>query len=123
MESESADPQSQVANYMTGNPIYAPSSVSFPDAIDMMADKKIGNLVVTKHRIPIGFLTEREILQYLATEAAKIMAKHNIKRLPLTENGKIVAIVTMRDLVEAFLLGEEARGGSSPRRQTAATKA
>jgi len=37
-----------------------------------------------------------------AQEAAKIMTSNKIKRLPLTEDGRPVAMVTARDLVEAF---------------------
>ena len=37
-----------------------------------------------------------------ANDAAKIMASNNIKRLPLTKEGRPVAMVTARDLVEAF---------------------
>jgi predicted transcriptional regulator len=37
-----------------------------------------------------------------ANDAAKIMASNNIKRLPLTKEGRPVAMVTTRDLVEAF---------------------
>jgi CBS domain-containing protein len=37
-----------------------------------------------------------------AKDAAKIMFSHKVKRLPLTKGGKIVAMVTARDLVEAF---------------------
>lgn len=37
-----------------------------------------------------------------ANDAAKIMASNNIKRLPLTKDGRPVAMVTARDLVEAF---------------------
>ena len=37
-----------------------------------------------------------------ANEAARIMMSNKIKRLPLTEDGRPVAMVTARDLVEAF---------------------
>jgi len=37
-----------------------------------------------------------------ANEAARIMTSNKIKRLPLTEDGRPVAMVTARDLVEAF---------------------
>ena len=56
-----------VSHHMTRNPVYMPSSISFQDAIDVMVDKKIGNLIITSNRRPIGLLTEREILQHLST--------------------------------------------------------
>ena len=57
-------------------------------------DEKVGNyswtpLITAQHGIR-------------ANEAANIMFINNMKRLPLTQDGKIVSIVTARDLVEAF---------------------
>lgn len=41
-------------------------------------------------------------------EAARLMAEHNIKRLPVTdERGKVVGIVTRRDLLKVFLRSDE----------------
>jgi CBS domain-containing protein len=40
-----------------------------------------------------------------AKDAAKIMFSHKIKRLPLTKRDQVVAMVTARDLVEAFQRG------------------
>jgi signal-transduction protein with cAMP-binding, CBS, and nucleotidyltransferase domain len=37
-----------------------------------------------------------------STEAAKLMATNNIKRLPLTDEGKPTAMITARDLVQVF---------------------
>jgi acetoin utilization protein AcuB len=34
-------------------------------------------------------------------EARKIMKKHNFRRLPVVDNGKLVGIVTQKDLEEA----------------------
>ncbi len=36
-------------------------------------------------------------------EAANIMIKHNIKRLPVVKNGKLVGIITRGDLIEALI--------------------
>lgn len=38
-----------------------------------------------------------------AREAAKLMFANNIKRLPITNGGRVVGIVTARDLVESFV--------------------
>lgn len=38
-----------------------------------------------------------------ANEAARLKFAHKIKRLPLTNGDRVVAMVTARDLVEAFL--------------------
>jgi signal-transduction protein with cAMP-binding, CBS, and nucleotidyltransferase domain len=45
-------------------------------------------------------------LSIRAKGAGKIMLYRKIKRLPLTKGGRIVAMVTARDLVEAFQRGK-----------------
>jgi CBS domain-containing protein len=40
-----------------------------------------------------------------AKKASEIMTSNKIKRLPLTDEGRPVAMVTARDLVEAFGVG------------------
>lgn len=98
-------------------------------AVKMMHDRKIGSVIVTKHSTPYGIFTERDllvnVLSYDAdlrnpvvgycshplvttklgiggSDAARIMAKNEIKRLILTKNGKVSSIVTARDIVDAF---------------------
>jgi CBS domain-containing protein/flavin-binding protein dodecin len=87
-----------------------------------------------KRKKPYGIFTERDLLTKIllknidldakvgdysstplitapiethANDAAKIMASNNIKRLPLTKEGRLVAMVTARDLVEAFSTDNE----------------
>ena len=98
-------------------------------AVKIMHDRKIGSVIVTKHSIPYGIFTERDllvnVLSYDAdlrnpvvgycsyplvtakfeiggSDAARIMSKNKIKRLVLTKNGKVSSIVTARDIVDAF---------------------
>jgi predicted transcriptional regulator len=100
-------------------------------AVKMMHDKKIGSVIVAKHHEPYGIFTERDllvnVLSYDAdlknpvigycsyplvtseygiegSDAARIMAENKIKRLVLTKQGKPFAIVTARDIVDAFQL-------------------
>ena len=97
--------------------------------IQLMDTKRIGSVITTKHDAPIGIFTERDLLNrvsYLRTsldrqvrevatrplvtaelgidgnEVAGAMVARRIKRLPLTKEGKIVGIVTARDLVQAY---------------------
>lgn len=58
----------KVKYYMTTNPIAVNSNVNFPGGIAVMTIKSIGNLIVKQNRRPIGILTEREILECLASE-------------------------------------------------------
>jgi signal-transduction protein with cAMP-binding, CBS, and nucleotidyltransferase domain len=55
-------------------------------------------------------------LDLAAREAAKLMITRKIKRLPLTQRGKIVAIVTARDLVEAFQKKSDSGSGRERRK-------
>lgn len=101
-------------------------------AAKMMLKKGIGSVVVTANGSPYAIFTERDLLNRVlgehvdiedrvgaycthpvvtaklgigAKDAAKIMFERKIKRLPLTKGGKVVAMVTARDLVEAFQRG------------------
>lgn len=98
-------------------------------AVKMMLKKGIGSVVVSPNGKPTAIFTERDLLNRVlgvhadiedkvgsyctfpiktarlgigARDAAKILLANKIKRLPLTKDGKIVAMVTTRDLVEAF---------------------
>ncbi|MEM3094564.1 MAG: CBS domain-containing protein [Nitrososphaera sp.] len=101
-------------------------------AAKMMLKKGIGSVVVTANGSPYAIFTERDLLNRVlgqridieervgaycthpvvtakvgvgAKDAAKIMFSRKIKRLPLTKGDEVVAMVTARDLVEAFQRG------------------
>lgn len=105
---------------------------SILNAVKIMLKKGIGSVVVSANGPPYAIFTERDLLNKVlgknvdieekvggyctspvitaklgisAREAGKLMLKHKIKRLPLTRYGKIVAMVTARDLVEAYVQG------------------
>jgi len=99
------------------------------EACKLMHKKRIGSVIVEKNKKPFGIFTERDLLVNVLNnevklkgkvggycssplittkigiaggDAAKMMATKKIKRLVLTKNGKIFAIVTARDIVDAF---------------------
>ena len=99
-------------------------------AIKLMNKRRIGSVIVTAKGLYDGIFTERDLLTKIlaedialaqevgnycsdflvtarlgirAREAARIMFANNIKRLPITNKGKIIGIVTARDLVESFI--------------------
>jgi CBS domain-containing protein len=104
--------------------------LSIRSAVKTMVHKNVGSVVITAHGKPIGIVTERDILKSLAFrkairpdtpvhaimstplvavnsnstigDAAELMAKNNIRRLLVKENGKYVGIVTQRDLQKAM---------------------
>jgi CBS domain-containing protein len=98
-------------------------------AVKIMLKKGVGSVIVSTNGEPYALFTERDLLNRVlakrvdieervgsycthpvitaelgtgANDAAKIMLSNKIKRLPLTKRGRIVAMVTARDLVEAF---------------------
>jgi len=99
------------------------------DVMRLMREKRIGSVIVTRRRGRYGMFTERDILPVITAkspdigapvgkhcsrpvitaplkssvkEAVALMKKNKIKRLPLTKDGRIVGIVTARDIVESY---------------------
>lgn len=97
-------------------------------AAETMKKNRIGSLVVVKGDEPVGIVTERDIAYKLVAEgkggdakvgevmskdlktveedkslpdAAKLMAAHIIRRLPVVKNGKLVGIVAMEDIMKS----------------------
>lgn len=102
-------------------------SDSLSQACRIMNDNAIGSVVVVKNKqkIATGILTERDVLRHIALDASKaqlrmselmsrplitaspetslrdalfIMISKNIRRLPILKDGKLVGIVTDRDI-------------------------
>jgi len=95
-------------------------------AAKMMADRGVGSIIIVKGKKPVGILTERDLLMKVLsvdlvpskvqvgkimsapiisispnadiTEAARLMAKNNVRRLPVVERGKLVGIITASDI-------------------------
>lgn len=100
------------------------------DALKKMVKGNIGSVVVVEAKKPVGIITERDVLRSVAKgartlrtpagramssplisissdtpnqEAIKTMLKHGIRRLPVVDRGKLVGIVTQRDLFKWVL--------------------
>ncbi len=118
-----------VANYMTPYPISVNPDVSFSDAVNFMADRGFGNLIVSNGTIPQGILTEREIVQAIALskdtsklkvrdmgsqpyvkltlghtvlDAATTMISRKSRLLIFADDDKLVGIITASDMLRAF---------------------
>jgi len=119
----------KVKDYMTKNVVTADENTSVSRVTKIMGEKRIGSVIITRKGEPRGIFTERDLLTtFLAKNkplnikvgevassplfvapywisvhhAAFMMATRHIRRLPITENDKIVGIITARDLVEAY---------------------
>jgi CBS domain-containing protein len=96
-------------------------------AMQIMAEKNIGFLVVMKRNKLIGVVSERDCTRYVAlakrspesttvadimirnvvtvniahtfAECLKLMHQHSIRHLPVVDNGKVVTVVSIRDLL------------------------
>jgi CBS domain-containing protein len=101
------------------------------DAVVMMTAEDIGAIVVASVREPVGILTERDLMKKVVLEerdpkntkvgevmsrplitirsdasfgeATQLMQERKIRRLLVEEDGKIVGIITQRDLERGTL--------------------
>ncbi len=136
------DTKVTVHDAMTSSVITADPQTTVADAVVLMSRFKIGSLVIKSETEPEGLITESDIIEkvvsknILASEitigqvmtknlimidpgselnqAARLMAKNNIRRLPVVNNGILVGILTSTDVLKVSpelteLLVENAR--------------
>jgi predicted transcriptional regulator len=98
--------------------------VSFREGVSKMVEFNISSLVITNHDRVVGFITDTDVKRAIAQgftpdmkmkqvmttelitvnisttirEVLETMSKNKIKHLLVTEQGKVVGIVTIRDL-------------------------
>ena len=110
-------------------------SATMAEAAKLMKKNRIGSLVVIDNSSrPIGIITERDFAYKIIAEnkgtdmkvkdimtcdvktidqdrtlkdAAKLMAAHVIKRLPVVSGGKLVGIISIEDIMRAEKMGED----------------
>ncbi len=126
-----------VGNYMTAYPISVKPTVPFKTVVNFMAEKGFATLIVMEEEstMPLGVLTEREILHYVANEgkipdkmvkdtfiqtflsinpdttvieAAKLMISKKSRLLVFADGDKLVGIITASDMLRAFRKTEAA---------------
>jgi len=125
---EASEPKvTTVRNFVKTDPLMIDANESVLKAAQMMRDKKAGNILVTIQGEPKGILTERDILNRIAaddllassipvrkimtspmlsveadeplSEGVKMMAKHRIRTLFVTDHGKPLGLLNMRSIV------------------------
>ena len=119
-----------IKNDMTKDIISVESTASVNEAINLMVEKDIGSVVVTRDGKMVGILTERDVLKKCCPQtqcavmkvgdamssplitvdadaaigqAADLMAEKKIRRLLVTEGGEVQGIITERDVMRATL--------------------
>lgn len=135
----------QIAEIMTPRPAYLPSTASCVRAAALMRDRGTGDVLVADGSDLRGIVTDRDlVLRCMATgkdatntpigelcteqvvtvgaeqpvsEAIRLMAEHDIRRLPVTEEGNVVGVVSLGDLAARrdpdSLLGQISRAPAS----------
>jgi len=119
-------PVVSVMDAMNKKVLTASPNTTVAKAAKMMAELGVGSIIIVKGKKPVGILTERDLLMKVVsvdsipskvqvgkimstpiisigpgtdiTEAARIMAKNNVRRLPVVEHGKLIGIVTASDI-------------------------
>lgn len=120
-----------VGSVMNRTIISVDVQASLKEAVRIMIDKRIGSLLTRRGGDYVGMITERDVLGKAVLqgldvektkveslmssplisvdanaslfEASRVMLERNIRRLLVTENGKVRGIVTQRDLTRAVL--------------------
>ena len=120
---------SEIDYFMSKGVITSDEEMPVESVAKLMGEKSIGSVVITSHGEPIGIFTERDLLtKFLAKDrslkievgracssplitsplgisvhdAAVIMTSKHINRLPITQKGKLVGMLSARDLIEAY---------------------
>jgi CBS domain-containing protein len=118
----------KIENVMVSDVITVEAEATVRQAVDLMNENEIGCLIVVdEEEKPVGILTERDLLRrvlamrkdpvrakvsqvmskplvtgtpHMDLEAAmKLMFKKKIKKLPVVEDGQLVGLVTLTDIV------------------------
>lgn len=119
-----------VMEVMTQTPVTVGPDATVQDAAALMRKKEIGSVIVVEDGRPSGILTERDIVTKVAAEnkhaagvrvkdvmtspvisvhpheevaeAAKLMAKKRIRRLPVVKDGRLVGVITENDMLRIW---------------------
>lgn len=121
--------EAKVDDFMTKEVVTADEKTTVASIAKTMGKERIGSIIVTSNKEPIGIFTERDLLttflvkgKSLVTKvgkeassplitapigtsvhrAAAIMVLKKIRRLPISTEENLVGIITARDLVEAY---------------------
>jgi CBS domain-containing protein len=115
-----------VRDAMTEDPRSIGASASVVEAARLMREQHIGSLPVTDDEKLVGMITDRDITTRVVAEAAvpettsvgdvysrdvvsvepsndleealRLMARHQVRRLPVVDNGRLVGIVAQADI-------------------------
>ena len=115
-----------VRDTMTADPRSIGTSASVVEAARLMREEHVGSLPITDDDTLVGMITDRDITTRVVAEAAdpkttsvgdvysrdlisvepdkdleeavQLMARHQVRRLPVVEEGRLVGIVAQADI-------------------------
>jgi CBS domain-containing protein len=119
--------ESPLSSLLSGAPVAAvPSDTPLAQALALMHERRIGSVLVTDDaELPVGILTRHDMINRIilpqvslvapisvvmsapvhtldadatAIDAAMLMSRHGIRHVPVTRGGRVVGIVSERDL-------------------------
>ena len=123
------DATDEVGEYMSSPVLRIDSAASVQEAAILMEKSHVGSLIVEKYGDDVGIITEKELTQkvlakgvdpeelnvsevmskvhsmdryMLIEEANQYMHKNRIRHLAITDDGKIVGMLSVKDLVAYF---------------------
>ncbi len=119
----------KTVNVMVEKVITVDEKASVKEAADIMNQFEIGSVITTRKGKPIGIITERDLLKRIVSEgrnakkarvkeimssplvvispdtdleeAARLMFEMKIKKLPVTEQNRLVGLVSLTDIARA----------------------
>jgi CBS domain-containing protein len=127
-----------VRDAMTENPRSIGASASVVQAAGLMREAHVGSLPIIDDEKLVGLITDRDITTRVVAETAdpqttsvgdvcsrdlvsiepdedldealQLMARHQVRRLPVVENGRLVGIVAQADVALALRKNEQKTG-------------
>lgn len=137
----------RIRKIMVENVVTAKPNDSVGQVAELMNKHEIGCVIVVDNGKPVGIVTERDMIkrvvcrskgsekekiseimskpvikaspQMLAGDATKLMLERNIKKLPIVDNGQLLGLVTLTDLIRSKgvveFLNRLSLNGVSPR--------
>jgi len=126
-----------VKQIMKTNVVSIDEDATVQDAAQQMVKSNIGCVIITRDSIPFGIFTANDFVRIVAKgnplfstlsgvmstplvvisseetlwEAAEIMSKKGIHKLPIQDKNKIVGIITASDLVKICSIGSDSEMG------------
>ncbi|MHB8483034.1 MAG: CBS domain-containing protein [Nitrospiria bacterium] len=123
----------KIKEIMTRNPVKVDASKTVREAINIMAEKKIGSLIVCKGDEIVGILEEGDVVRNVLAkdlnpyvtkveevmsvpfiinedrsddEASDMMVERHVRHLAVSEDSKIIGLISMYDLIRPVYLGK-----------------